>query len=255
MEEKVLTNSPIHYWTNAIRSDTGLVLLHPAFADHGCFDEQRTYFAERKLIFPDLLGHGASIGDGTIAQSAEWLAGIMEAEGLSRINLVGVSIGGVLAQDFANKYPEKIASLTCIGSYDINNFDPALQKENGREQMKMVLLGFLSIRKFAEANRKIGAYTSEGQERFYEMNLRFKKSSFRYLASLGSLINQHRSQPRDYPLMIGVGEHDRPFAVEASRRWAEHEPEARFVVFPGAGHIVNLDTPKRFNEALEGFLV
>lgn len=37
-------------------------------------------------------------------------------------------IGAILIQDFANKFPDKVASLCCIGGYDINNFDPALQK-------------------------------------------------------------------------------------------------------------------------------
>ena len=44
----------------------------------------------------------------------------METEKIEKINLVGVSIGAVLVQDFANKYPSKVSSLTCIGGYDNN---------------------------------------------------------------------------------------------------------------------------------------
>lgn len=39
----------------------------------------------------------------------------MEIEKIHKINLVGISVGAVLAQDFANKYPSMIDSLTCIG--------------------------------------------------------------------------------------------------------------------------------------------
>lgn len=86
------------------------------------------------------------------------------------------------------------------------------------------------------------------------MNLHFKKSSFRYFASLGSLINKNKTQERSYPLLIGVGEHDNEMAIKASKQWAESEPTARFVIFAGAGHIVNMDTPDAFNKELESLL-
>ena len=50
------------------------------------------------------------------------------------------------------------------------------------------------------------------------MNLRFKKSSFRYLASLG---------------------------------WHESVPQSEYVEFEDVGHIVNMDTPEQFNKVLK----
>lgn len=253
--KKKLDNTSIYYWINDSDAETSILFLHPAFADHSCFDKQMKYFGNHfKVIALDLIGHGCSLGKGSITDTADNIAAIMKTEKIGKINLVGVSIGAVLVADFANQYPDQLASLCCIGGYDINHFKPELQKGNSSQQMKMMLRGFLSIRKFAEENKKISAYTPEAQEQFYNMNLHFKKSSFRYLAPLGSLINKHETQERSYPLLIGVGEHDNEMAIKASKQWAESEPTARFVIFSGAGHIVNMDTPDAFNKELESLL-
>ena len=251
MEEKVLQNTPIHYWINDSKVDCAIIFIHPAFGDHTCFDTQLDYFKDYKVITIDLIGHGVSIGKGKLEDTAEYIKKIMEAEQLNKINLVGVSIGAVLVQDFANEYPNLVSSLTCIGGYDINNFTKELQKDTGSNQKKMMFKAMFSIKAFAEDNKKISAYTEEAQKKFYQMNLRFKKSSFKYLASLGKMINKYKTQDRNYPLLIGVGKYDNDMAKKAALLWHESEPQSEFIEFEGAGHIVNMDTPEEFNKVLK----
>jgi len=255
MTEKVLANTAIHYWMNDTNSESAVIFLHPAFTDHTCFDEQLNYFKNHSVITIDLIGHGKSLGKGTIEDTAQYIKQIMETEKIDKINLVGVSLGAILVQDFANKYPEQVASLTCIGGYDINHFDESLQKDNSKQQMKMMMKAAFSIKAFAEENKKISAYTKEAQEKFYQMNLKFKKSSFRHLASLGKLVNTCQTQERAYPLLIGVGEYDNDMAKQASAMWHKSEPNSKYVIFQGAGHIVNMDTPNQFNEELKKVIV
>lgn len=147
IEEKILSGTPIHYWINDVKSDKSIIFIHPAFGDYTCFDTQVDYFKDYRVITIDLIGHGKSIGKGTIEDTSLYIKGIMEKENISKINLVGISIGAVLVQDFANRYPNLVASLTCIGGYDINNFDKSLQKGNSKEQMKMMLKAIMKWRK------------------------------------------------------------------------------------------------------------
>ena len=251
MEEKVLRNTSIHYWINGAKVDSAIVFIHPAFGDHSCFDAQLDYFKDYRIITLDLIGHGKSIGKGKLEDTALYIKQIMETENLKSINLVGISIGAVLVQDFANKYPDMVSSLTCIGGYDINNFTKELQKDTGSEQKKMMFKALFSIKSFAEDNKRISAYTEEAQEKFYQMNLRFRKSSFRYLASLGKMINKYQTKERSYPLLIGVGKYDNEMAKKASMIWHESEPQSEYVEFESAGHIVNMDTPEQFNKVLK----
>lgn len=206
MIEKKLDNIPIHYWTSDNDKEEGIIFVHPAFANHTCFDLQFEQFKDDfKVVVIDLMGHGKSLGKGNIVETAKYINQIIISEKISKINLVGISIGAILVQDFANKNPSKVASLCCIGGYDINNFDSSLQKENSKEQMKMMFKAIFSMKAFANDTKKISAYTKEAQEKIYQMNIEFRKSSFKYLASLGSLVNKVKTQKRKYPLMIGVG--------------------------------------------------
>lgn len=253
MIEQKLSNNSIHYWTNTGNFDKCIVFLHPAFADHTCFDEQIAHFGSSyKVIALDLIGHGASIGKGNITETSDVIAALLEKESILKTNLVGVSIGAVLAADFANKYSDKVASLCCVGGYDINNFDQNLQLKNNGEHLKILMAAFFSRKRFAEMCKRF-VETPEAKEKVYQMALRFKKKSVRHLSNLGKLINQQKTPVRDYPLLIAVGEFENG-GLEASQQWHKHEPNSIYVVFKGAGHIANLDDPKTFNQELEKIL-
>ena len=253
-----LENSPIVYYMTENNNDQWVLFLHSAFVNHNMFKSQVEYFKSKyNVIVPDIIGHGDSVdtkkGDG-IGKMSQWINEILEKHKIDKIHIAGVSIGAVLAQDFANKYPQKVSSLACFGGYDINNFDSKMQKENGSAQMLMMLKAFISVKWFAKANRKISAYTEKAQEEFYEMNIQFPKKSFMFLAGMNSMVNVCKTEKRNYPLLIGCGEHDIPMEHTAIKMWKETEKDAVVVVLDGAGHCANMDTPKLFNETLHKFL-
>ena len=258
MQEKHLSGTPIYYWISGNNTTESILFLHSAFSNHHCFDEQIDFFiTDYQVITMDLLGHGKSIPDqkeDAIEKTTEYIQQILAAHRISKIHLVGVSMGCILAQDFANHYPEQVSSLCCIGGYDINNFDRKMQKENNTGQAKLILKAIFSIKWFAHENRKISAFTEKAQEVYFQMNTEFKKSSFRYLAGLSKLVNQQAPMPRDYPLLIGCGNHDAPLALKASRIWNESEPNSVLIIFEKAGHHVNMDIPDIFNIELKNFL-
>lgn len=257
MEQLQLKDSPIVYYISERKQKEWVLFLHAAFASHEMFRTQVEYFEGRyNVLTVDIIGHGCSTntkkGDGIDKMSA-WIYDIIKAEKIETIHIVGISLGAVLAQDFANRYPERVKSLACFGGYDINNFDKAMQKENGAAQMLMMLKALFSVKWFAKANKKISAYTPKAQDAFYEMNIRFPKKSFMYLASLNSLVNVHQTGQRGYPLLIGCGSHDVPMEMEAVRQWKDREPDCVVKIFEQAGHCVNLDVPQEFQKAMEEF--
>lgn len=252
-----LSQCPITYFISGTEHDEWILFIHAAFVHHHMFDAQIEYFQQSyNVVAIDILGHGESTdaqkGD-SIDRMSEWIYDILNAENIRHIHIVGVSIGAVLAQDFANHHPERVRSLACFGGYDINNFDAAMQKHNGAQQMAMMAKALFSVKWFAEENKKISAHTEQAQHAFYAMNITFPKKSFRYLATLNSLINQHQTGDRDYPLLIGCGEFDIPMAREAARQWHQREPDSRMVIFEQAGHCVNMDVPEVFNKTLDEF--
>lgn len=257
MESLYLENSPIAYYIDGTENKEWLVFIHAAFVDHRMFEKQFKYFSGKyNLLAIDILGHGNSIhtqkGD-DIEKMSYWINQIFQKHNIPAAHFVGVSLGSVFIQDFANKYENKVLSLACFGGYNVNNFDVEKQKTNSKGQMKMMMKALFSIKWFAKDNKKISAYTSEAQEEFYNLNLQFKKSSFRYLAGLQKFVNKYPKKQRNYKLLVGCGEHDIPMEIEIVNEWAKDE-NCDKVIFKGAGHCVNMDVPQEFNIYLEGFL-
>lgn len=257
MEEKRLGNSPIYYYVTGNEQGECILFLHAAFVNHSMFDKQIEYFKDKyKIITIDLIGHGKSVetqkGD-SVESMAEWIQNILNYEKIEKVHLVGVSLGAIVIQDFANKYPNSVLSIACFGGYDINNFEKKMQKGNGLAQMLMMFKAIFSIKWFAEDNKKISASTENAREEFYQMNIHFPKKSFMYLASLNRMVNKHVTQKREYNVLVGCGEHDIPMELLAIDQWQKREPAIKKVVFKGAGHCVNMDVPDEFNHKLEEF--
>ena len=252
-------NSPIVYYKNENinKNSDWILFLHAAFVNHNMFRNQIEYFKDNyNVIALDIIGHGESTDtrkDDGIEKMSQWIYEILQTEKISEIHIAGVSLGSVIAQDFANKYPQNVKSLACFGGYDINNFDEKMQQENGFGQMLMMLKAVFSVKWFAKSNKKISAYTPEAQEEFYIMNIQFPKKSFMYLAGLNKMVNVCKPQPRKYPLLIGCGEHDIPMELKAVEMWKNTEQNSSVVIFDNAGHCVNMDVPDKFNKVLEEF--
>lgn len=257
MKAMKLPNSPITYFISGTEHTEWVLFIHAAFANHNMFKAQFAYFRNKyNILAIDIIGHGQSTdtqkGD-SIDKTADWISDILKVENIGKIHIVGVSLGAVLAQDFANHYPSSVCSLACFGGYDINNFDINMQKKNGAKQMLMMLRALFSVKWFAKENKKISAHTIQAQNEFFDMNILFPKKSFMFLATLNSMVNKHQTGKRKYPLLIGCGNFDIPMELEAIKQWKINEPTCRAVIFEHAGHCVNMDVPQEFNKTMEDF--
>ena len=250
-------NSPITYFVNRTGQAEWILFIHAAFVNHNMFKAQFEYFENKyNILAIDIIGHGQSTdtkkGD-TIDKMSKWIFDILKTENIEKVHIAGVSLGAVLAQDFANHYPYAVSSLSCFGGYDINNFDVKMKNENSAKQKLMMLKAFFSVKWFAKANKKISAYTSQAQNEFFAMNILFPKKSFMFLATLNSMVNKYKTGQRNYPLLIGCGKFDIPMELEAIRAWKSSEPDCTVVLFENAGHCVNMDVPQEFNKTMEEF--
>ena len=252
-----LANSPITYFVSGRDHNEWILFIHAAFVNHNMFKTQFEYFQNKyNILAVDIIGHGQSTdtkkGD-RIDKMSEWIFEILKVENIKKVHIVGISLGAVLAQDFANHYPNFVSSMACFGGYDINNFDVKMQKKNGMKQKAMMLKAIFSVKWFAKANKKIGAHTLKAQDEFFDMNILFPKKSFICLIGINNMINKYKTGKRNYPLMIGCGRFDIPMELEVVKQWKKSEPNCRVVIFENAGHCVNMDVPQEFNKTMEDF--
>lgn len=254
-----LSHSPITYFISETKHTEWVLFIHAAFVNHNMFKTQFAYFQNKfNILALDIIGHGRSTdtqkGD-SIDKMSKWIFDILKTENIKKVHIVGVSLGAVLAQDFANHFPNLVSSLACFGGYDINHFDMKLQKKNSTKQMLMMLKALVSVKWFAKENKKISAHTSQAQDEFFHMNILFPKKSFIFLATLNRMVNKYKTGKRNYTLLIGCGNFDIPMELEAIKQWKISEPSCRVVIFENAGHCVNMDVPQDFNMTLEAFWI
>ena len=100
--------------------DPPILLLHGFGGDYSSWMFNQAPLAEnRRVIALDLPGHGGSgkdVGDGSVAALSGVVEDAIRALGLTRLHLVGHSLGGTIAMAIAAKRPAETASLTLIAS-------------------------------------------------------------------------------------------------------------------------------------------
>lgn len=111
--------------------EPAVVLVHGAGGDRTVWQLQTRWIAHHgyRAAAVDLPGHGGSKGPalGSIEAMGEWLAGAVEALGLSPAHLVGHSMGTFVAMEAAARRPEVARSLVLLGTAGAMPVHPALQ--------------------------------------------------------------------------------------------------------------------------------
>ena len=237
-----------------------ILLLHPAFADRRAFGGQILALRDRyRLLAPDLPGHGNTKVQSksvdpqpTMATAAEAISDIFFAENISSAHVVGVSMGALVAQDFARRFPKLVRSLTVVGGYAVD--DAVAIKAQQREMVRILPMLLFRLGRFKQYVAEAAAATDAGRQVMARMLDGFKRTDMFGMKGIDSVMDPDRSDALQCPLFIVVGREDRPILHDAAERWAANVPSAETQVFEGAGHCANLDAPEAFNAALEAFI-
>jgi len=96
-----------------------LVFIHGVGLDHKMWDSQVNSLCNYSIITYDLLGHGKTPYNKeeiTLNDFSNQLDYLLKFLKIDKINLVGFSLGSLIALDFASKFQHKLKSLTVIGT-------------------------------------------------------------------------------------------------------------------------------------------
>src|SRR5215472_17272107 len=109
-----------------------VVLIHGAGFDHSAWALHSRYFAHHghSVLVPDLPGHGRSAGPAlrTIAEMADWIAALLDAASATSAQLIGHSMGSLIALETAARHPQKVSALGLIGTAAALTVGPDLLK-------------------------------------------------------------------------------------------------------------------------------
>ncbi len=253
----------IRYWTGPVEAGRPwLVFLPGLTADHRLFDRQMEDLSGRFNCFVwDAPAHGRSRPftlDFSLADMAEYLYGILAAEGISRPVLVGQSMGGYIAQVCMARRPGAAAGFVSIDSCPMERryyTGAELWLLRHTERMYRAIPWKLLLQWGSRGT----AETAYGRGVMQEMMESYSRDEFCALAAHGyRILSQAVAENRTYaltcPVLLLCGEKDAAGSCRRyDRNWAR-ETGLPLVWVPGAGHNSNCDAPEFVNQAIEGFV-
>ncbi len=253
-------DATLRYWTSRPAAPTTrptVVLLHGATLDHHAWAPQVAALQDRfPLVTPDLRGHGASTGRFDFTAAVDDVEALLEVLPADRIVLVGLSLGGNIAQELVRRNAPRVQAMVVADA----TCNTATRHPFAAWMGVTALHAQAAVHGsgFAQQAARATALRPEVQQYAFEANRR--RSNQETVGILASLLTDALRPDPGYrlrvPTLLVCGEFDGIGDVTSdSRAWARRDVLAEYAEIPGAGHTSNLDNPEAFTEVLEAFLL
>lgn len=237
-----------------------LVLLHALATCRDLWLPQMPAWATQfRVIRIDLPGHGESPlmeGAATLAGFADEVARVLDDLDIRRAALVGLSLGGMVAQAFALKFPERCSALV-LAHTSARTDAPVRELWSGRLEQ----LGKEGLP--AQADAILGRWFPPAFAEASPMTLQWISSQIRATSPEGYAAAIRAIQQLDHldmlknitvPTLVIAGEADMAAPPAAGALMAGQIGNARLVVLPGVAHLGNVQAPVLFTETAGSFL-
>ena len=228
---------------------------------------------EHTVVAPDLPGHGASApggGDYSLGAFAAGLRDLLIGLGHERATLVGHSLGGGIAMQFAYHFPEMTERLVLVSSGGLGREVSPLLRAAALPGADLFIaatagpgraLGSALARGLAAVGLRPNADIAEVLRGYASLDDPDRRSAF--LATLRSVIHtggqRVHAGDRLYlaagmPVLIIWGARDPIIPSHHGENAHEAIPGSRLELFDGVGHLPQIEAPGRFIAVLERFI-
>jgi 3-oxoadipate enol-lactonase len=253
-----------------------LLLIMGLAADSLAWMFQLPAFAERyRTIVFDNRGVGRSskpAGPYTIHQMAEDAAGLLDHLGIASAHVVGVSMGGMIAQELALRHARRVRRLVLACTYGRPDAEVGRQLEsslklfggtrgpNGEIQIDLSALDPLTFFQHllpTVFNAQFIMTELPKLMQVFSGALQFGFSMDAILAQVAATQSHDtvdRLEQISAPTLVLTGDSDMLIPARNSEVLAERIPGAQLVKIPGGSHGFNFETPDLFNRAVLDFL-
>jgi pimeloyl-ACP methyl ester carboxylesterase len=228
---------------------------------------------EHTVLAPNLPGHGESApaaGDYSLGAMASGLRDLLIALGHERATLVGHSLGGGIAMQFAYQFPELTERLVLVSSGGLGPEVSLLLRAAALPGADLFIAatagpgriaGSALARGMATVGLRPHADIAEVARGYSSLSDGGRRAAF--LATLRAVVSTEGQRvdaaDRLYltegtPVLIIWGERDRMIPAQHGERAHKAIPRSRLEIFEGVGHLPQLEAPGRFVAVLERFL-
>ncbi|MDQ1672707.1 MAG: hypothetical protein QOC98_1269 [Frankiaceae bacterium] len=251
-----------------------ILLVHGIAGNAAQWDGVISALAERfTVVAPDLLGHGQSAkprGDYSLGAYAVSLRDLLYALELERATVVGHSLGGGVAMQFAYAYPNMCERLVLVSAGGLGKEVSGLLKAVTWPGAEWVL-PFITARptqnfasRISRALDRVGLHPSPDRAEMLRSfgSLTDPRARKAFVHTIRSVIDAggQRVSARDrlyltelIPAMVVWGSRDPIIPADHGKQAHESMPRSRFEVFQGVGHFPQIERPTELARVLLEF--
>jgi pimeloyl-ACP methyl ester carboxylesterase len=234
-----------------------LVLIHGGYNDRRLWDDEFHSFAQHfRVVRYDIRGYGKSASDGSRFSPLADLEALLDSLKITKTSLVGLSLGGMVAAEFAVAHPDRVDRLVLAASglRGIKYSNDADQKAffarmQACETHECSVNTLLSNQLFA-TGMKHPCYAQRARQ--------MVEDNWKSFAMLGKMdwpeppMAERLGQIKA-PTLILIGDSDDKGLLENADIFISRIPGAKRVTFPGVSHHLNMEIPQKFDEAVLDF--
>jgi pimeloyl-ACP methyl ester carboxylesterase len=248
-----------------------LVFVHGAFVDLHMWDAQFSDFSDRcRVTRYDLRGHGKTGPSDRDKYSIELLAddliALMDALNVEKTVLCGLSLGGMIAQSFAVKYPDRLRALVLADtavSVRLTWTDKLQRYVLFPKWAMLLTLRLMTVEQFTRFSFWLAKVTRSeawlGQDeatRDYVRERMLAMDHHEYVKIYDAIYDFDLLDLGviQVPTLVLNGEHESGSVLRHTQEILRRVKSARAVTVPGAGHSSNMENPDFFNREVLDFL-
>lgn len=258
------TGDGARLWYETAGEGPWVVFVHPGLWDSRTWDSQFASFATAgwSVLRADVRGYGRSDRPSDAPYSSlRDLAAVMDAAGVASAALVGCSMGGAIALDFALSHPERVDALVLaasgVGGYGGTPDEEAWWEIHASGIEEAIEAGDLE----RAQDLRLRIWAPLGTED--PAGRRIREIAFDNLHEL--TMDESAAEELDPPAIERLGEitcpvlvlpadHDPPDMLSISQHLATGIRGAITIEIPNVDHVVNMRAPEAFDRAVLGFL-
>lgn len=256
----------IAYVDEGPREDPALLFLHGWASTHEQWEKSVAHLSKRwRCVAVDLPSYGRSeipVTDYTPAFFAESARQLLDGLGVGRVVPVGSSMGGMVAMEFALRWPERVAALVLVNAGGMWRPRPRAARAArsdfafGIYKLLEPLVGRGMMRRafyargpgFDEMKERAARLHGDPKERAR------RRTRFNALMHTTAASYRERAAEIRAPTLVVWGREDRLVSLSLGQRLARTIPGARLEVIEACGHLPSVERPEEFNRAVEAFL-
>ena len=259
-----IDNAKIYYETAGM--GIPLVMIHAGVADSRQWNNEFTEFAQSyQVIRYDMRGYGKSEPvDGEFSHMSDLVSLLDALEIHGPLIIMGCSMGGGLAMDFALTHPSRAKALIMVDAgpsgleLDVATPPKFADAEKAFEAGNLDLVAEIETQIWFDGMDRTPEQVNQAMRKLlYEMD----RIALSYeVKQLGKRLSNtqtpafDRLSDLDIPVLVIVGAHDTPYILAAADYMTEKIQSARKVIIEDAAHLPNMDQPHEFQGIVKDFL-